>query len=81
MIFVRPHKLKTNSPRDQPGKRFYAITVSEDGLVDVYLFPAGSNPTPIARVVRGIEPQNDLETDIRARFDARCASGEAITIF
>ena len=81
----------TNSPRDHPaqGKRFYAIDVREDGLVDVYLAPvcithnaetgAREFDVPV-RVVRGVEPWPELEEDVRRRYDAWCDSGEEINL-
>ena len=86
----RQHK-DGNSPRDHPehGKRFYAIDVREDGLVDVYLAPVVSvydTDTGIreyditVRVVRGVEPWPELEEDVRRRYDAWLKSAEIIEL-
>lgn len=80
-----------NSPRDHPtqGKRFYAIDVREDGLVDVYLAPVvtvyntdiGIKEFDVSvRVVRGVEPWPELEEDVRRRYDAWCDSAEVIDL-
>ena len=80
-----------NSPRDHPaqGKRFYAIDVREDGLVDVYLAPVvtvyntdiGIKEYDVSiRVVRGVEPWPELEEDVRRRYDAWCDSAEVIDL-
>lgn len=77
--------------REPPGKgrRFYTIQDNEDGTVDVYLMPEVSvYPIPDGfkeydvrvRVVRGVVPTEDLESDIRARFAAWCESGEVINL-
>jgi len=78
-----------NSARDHPGREFYCIEPQNDGTVDVYLVPAvrvydtdmGIREYDISiKVVRGVEPWQGLEDDIRARFQAWCESGEAIPI-
>ena len=53
----------------------YTLQPRDDGSVDVYLRPAPDAPL-IA--VRGVDPFDGLEEDIRRRFDAWCASGEPI---
>lgn len=77
---------KTHS-RDAP-RRFYSIEENEDGTVDVYLAPdvtiyptdAGAEYDIQVRIVRGVEPWEGLEADIRARYDAWCESGEVIDL-
>ena len=56
------------------GRRFYAIHRRDDGAVDVYLMPS----TGTVLVVTGIMPWEGMEDDIRARYGAWLASGEAI---
>lgn len=71
------------------GRHFYSIIERDDGLVDVYLFPEGKvYETDVgvkeydltARIVRGVEPVEDIEEDIRARYYDWCASGEEIIL-
>lgn len=75
--------------RDAPvAKHFYHIEENEDGTVDVYLIPNGTiYPTDAGTeydvslcVVRGVEPWEGLEEDIRARYDAWCESSEVIQL-
>ena len=69
-------------------KNFYRLSENEDGTVDVYLAPQveayhtddGMIEHDIdLRVVRGVEPFDGLEEDIRARYDAWCESAEIIS--
>lgn len=66
---------------------FYSIQQNDDGTVDVYLTPTvfpmmgpdGKKDFDIrVIVVRGVEPFDGLEDDIRARYSAWCASGEVV---
>ena len=68
-------------------KRFYAIHENEDGTVDVYLHPDIIPKTTedgltdydiAAAVVRGVQPFDGLEDDIRARYSSWCESAEYI---
>ncbi|MBQ9739912.1 MAG: hypothetical protein IJV91_03125 [Kiritimatiellae bacterium] len=80
----------TNLPRDQPRsyRRFYSIEPREDGLVDVYVAPVACTYDSFGicefgmtiRVVRGVEPWDGLEDDIRARYNSWCESGEVIDL-
>lgn len=79
---------KANAPPDK-GRRFYAIQPRDDGNVDVYLRPGvvpmttpeGCTDYDISViVVRGVEPWDGLEDDIRCRYDAWCDSGETIDL-
>lgn len=69
-------------------KNFYRLSENEDGTVDVYLAPEIANYATDKdviehdidlRVVRGVEPFDGLEEDIRARYDAWCESAEIIS--
>ena len=69
-------------------KNFYRLSENEDGTVDVYLAPEIANYTTDEgviehdidlRVVRGVEPFDGLEEDIRARYDAWCERAEIIS--
>lgn len=71
-----------------PTRNFYRLSENEDGTVDVYLAPQveayrtddGMIEHDIdLRVVRGVEPFDGLEEDIRARYDAWCESAEIIS--
>lgn len=71
------------------GRRFYSIVENDDGTVDVYLAPVvytyntdiGIREYDISvTVVRGVEPWDGLEDDIRRRFDAWRESGETIDL-
>jgi len=59
------------------GRRFYSIRSNDDGSVDVYLRPDG---TEMLRVVRGVTPYDGLDDDIRARYNAWRESAETIFI-
>lgn len=78
-----------NIESDQPpGRRhFYTIQEQEDGTVDVYLRPHvlplttedGATDYDVEMlVVRGVEPFDGMEEDIRARYDDWCASAEVV---
>jgi len=54
------------------GRRFYSIERRGDGGVDVYLFPFDG----VALVLRGVDPWDGMEDDIRARYYAWCESAE-----
>lgn len=69
-------------------KNFYRLSENEDSTVDVYLAPEIANYATDEgviehdidlRVVRGVEPFDGLEEDIRARYDAWCESAEIIS--
>jgi len=69
------------------GRRFYSIQENDDGTVDVYLAPIvytyntdlGVVEYDISvTVVRGVEPWDEMESDIRRRYDAWVESGETI---
>lgn len=71
-----------------PTRNFYRLSENEDGTVDVYLAPqveayrtdeGGIEHDIDLRVVRGVEPFDGLEEDIRARYDAWCESAEIIS--
>lgn len=74
------------APPDETGRRFYDILPQEDGTVDVYLKPDVTTYTDGAareydvavRIVRGVVPWDDMEEDIRARYEAWCESAEVI---
>lgn len=79
-----------NTNGNQPpgnGRQFYYILEQEDGTVDVYLRPDvipattedGATDYDVAvLVVRGVEPFDGLEDDIRARYDKWCDSAEVV---
>ncbi len=60
--------------RTMPEKRFYSIKQSTRDTVDVYLW----TETDRLFVVRGVQPTENLEDDIRLRFYDWCESGEEI---
>lgn len=71
------------------GRRFYSIVENDDGTVDVYLAPVvytyntdlGIKEYDITvTIVRGVEPWDGMEDDIRRRFDAWVESGETINL-
>ena len=76
--------LKRNEQTAGPeiGRRFYSINDNGDGTVDVYLRPdAGEDGNEVTvHIVRGVEPFDGLEEDIRARFSAWCDSAEVICL-
>lgn len=91
IVFQRKEKpdMSEVRSRDAPKpRRFYSIEENEDGTVDVYLAPNGTiyrtdegvEYDVDLRVVRGVEPWEGLEEDIRARYDAWCESGEVIDL-
>lgn len=69
------------------GRHFYSIRENENGTVDVYLRP---EILPLKAdngfvdydvcviVVKGVEPYDGLEEDIRARYNDWCESGEVV---
>ena len=66
------------------GKSFYFTHKNYDGTVDVYLCPgvengnnSGNNYIAV-RVVKGVEPFDGMEEDIRRRYSAWYDSGENI---
>ena len=76
-------------PRDHPRCKFYEIIPGDGGTVDMYMRPevtvydtdTGTKEYDVqARVIRGIVPWDDLEDDIRARFDAGCKEAEVIDL-
>lgn len=79
-------------PRDHPAsmsRKFYAIDVQPDGTADVYLSPVvcvydtdlGIREYDIqVRVIRGVVPWDGMEDDIRARYDAWCASARRVDL-
>lgn len=66
-----------NTPNAPPvtGRHFYTIRLNADGTADVILTPFEG----VALAVRGVDPWDGLEEDIRARYYAWCESGEPIT--
>ena len=71
------------------GRRFYSILGRSDGRVDVFLnprvypmtTPEGMTDFDISvLVVRDVEYTDDLEEDIRRRFDDWCELGEEISL-
>ena len=60
-----------NAPPDA-GRRFYSIELKPDGSADVFLFPFEY----VTLVVRGVDPWDGMEDDIRARYYAWCESAE-----
>ncbi len=56
------------------GRLFYAVEYRDDGTADVYLMPFEG----VRMVVRGVDPWDAMEDDIRARYYAWCESAEAI---
>ena len=77
----------TQPPRT--GRPFYSITENEDGTADVFLNPHADTDLTTEearehgltiRVVRGVEPWDGMEEDIRRRYDAWCESGEEINL-
>lgn len=91
IVFQRKEKpdMSEVRSRDAPKpRRFYSIEENEDGTVDVYLAPDGTvyrtdegvEYDVDLHVVRGVEPWEGLEEDIRARYDAWCESGEVIDL-
>lgn len=71
------------------GRRFYLISENDGGTVDVYLNPVvnqrltedGFPDYDInVIVVRGIEPYENLENDIRERYYDWCQAGELINM-
>ena len=68
-------------------ERFYSIMDNEDGTVDVFLTPAvlplstpeGNTDYDVhAIVIRGVEPFDGMEEDIRRRYNDWCKSGEEV---
>ena len=92
VVFQRREEPLVKLPDAQPppsGRHFYSIIERDDGMIDVYLFPDGKvYDTDIgvkeydltARIVRGVEPVENIEQDIRARYYDWCASGEEIIL-
>lgn len=75
--------------RDPPnGRRFYQIQQEEDGTCTVYLMPdvtayecGGFKEFDVSvRVVRGVEPYEGMEEDIRKRYSAWCELGEEVNL-
>lgn len=56
------------------GRLFYAVDYRDDGTADVYLMPFEG----VKMVVRGVDPWDGMEEDIRARYYAWCDSAEVI---
>ena len=68
--------MTANSINAPPGGRlFYALRENDDGTLDVFLCPDDRR-----LVVRGVEPFDGVEEDIRARYDAWCEAGEEVVI-
>ena len=67
-----------NMANGPPGKGriFYVIQQREDGAADVYLMPFPG----VTLVVRGVDPWDGMEEDIRARYYAWCESAEITKI-
>lgn len=81
--------MKTSRAPPKNLRHFYTILRREDGLADVYLNPriypmttedGATDYDVTVIVVRGIEPYDGMEEDIRQRYDAWCESGEAINL-
>lgn len=70
------------------GRRFYSVQRNKDGTLDVYLHPDKLSKIPeelmkydeIFLVVKGVEPFDGIEEDIRCRFSSWCESAEVIVI-
>ena len=86
--FVLQRSERMNGNDTPPfGRHFYSIRENENGTVDVYLRP---EILPLKAdngfvdydvcviVVKGVEPYDGLEEDIRARYDDWCKSGEVV---
>ena len=86
--FVLQRSERMNGNDTPPfGRHFYSIRENENGTVDVYLRP---EILPLKAdngfvdydvcviVVKGVEPYDGLEEDIRARYDDWCESGEVV---
>lgn len=58
------------------GRLFYAIEYRADGTADVFLMPFEG----VRLVMRGVEPWDGMEDDIRTRYYAWCESAEAIQV-
>lgn len=52
------------------GRHFYAIEYREDGTADVILMPFEG----VRLAMRGVDPWDGMEDDIRARYYAWCES-------
>lgn len=83
----RSQHRETNAPRDHPGRQFFSIQPNGDGTVDVILRPEvhpmktedGFTDYDVSvLVVKGIEPFDGLEEDVRLRYDAWCEIGEEV---
>lgn len=81
--------MRTNQANAPPGngRHFYSIHENDDGLLDIYLrpdvmpikTPDGFTDYDISvLVVRGVEPFDGIEDDIRERYHAWCDSAEMI---
>lgn len=63
------HTIQADAPPEH-GRLFYEIQQRNDELVDVFLMPF----VGVRLVVRGVEPFDGLEDDIRARYYSWCES-------
>ncbi len=80
--------MESAKARDQP-RKFYSIEPQDDGTVNVYLAPDAivRNTEMGIRecgttllIVHGVIPWDGLEEDVRARYNAWCASAEMVGI-
>lgn len=58
------------------GRLFYAIEYRADGTADVFLMPFEG----VKLAVRGVDPWDGMEDDIRARYYAWCESADTTEI-
>lgn len=61
--------------RRNTGRCFYQICPADDGTVDIYLFPDADGT---ACHIGGIIPWDELEEDVRKRYNAWCQLGTPI---
>lgn len=89
--FVLQRRESMIDEREKPptnGRHFYTIQQQEDGTVDVYLLPDAPQAAQDGAdgrgcrilAVRGVEPFDGLEDDLRARFYTWCACAEEVFI-